>query len=289
MSVTSTERLQELAGKIRQLPTLPTVYIRVAELMRDPETSATDVGKVVAHDQVIAAKLLQIVNSSFYGFRDRITTIPRAITVVGFQGLRDLILTLSALRVVRPWSDGKTFDDRSFWAHGVGCASAARAIASMVRGVDPEEAFTAGLLHDIGKLALYWFLRDEFVDVVWAAQERGEPLYRQENDAMGFNHADLGQLLAVRWRLPDELADAIAFHHTPVAARHTRIARLIHIADIIAQAMLPGADAKDRIPPLDATAWAQTGLVKDAVETLMAKTADEFEKGKEFLAIVKDG
>jgi len=281
-------RLHDLAARIKQLPTLPTVYIRVAELMRAENSSAADIAQVVRNDQVITAKLLRVVNSSFYGFKQHITTISRAITVIGFRGLRDLILTLSAFRLVRPWSAGKTFDDRTFWAHAVGCASCARATATMLGSADPEEAFTAALLHDIGKLAQYWFLRDEFVSLIWKAQEMNEPLFRLERDALGFTHADLGRLLAERWKLPDSLVDSIAYHHAPAASHFRRKTAIVHFADIVSRAMLLGGEDRERVPPLDATAWQETGLKKDRIEPLMRATAEEFEKGREFLAIVGD-
>lgn len=288
MTVTSVEKIEEVAARINKLPTLPTVYIRVAELMSNPNSSADDVGRVVMNDQVIAAKLLRVVNSSFYGFKQRITTIGRAVTVIGFRGLRDLVLTLSAVRMVRPWSSGKTFDDRTFWAHGVGCASCARAIAAELHLPDPEEAFTAALLHDIGKLAEYMFLREEFVSVVWQAQEMNRPLFQIEREELGFTHADLGRLLAERWKLPDTLTDAIAFHHAPAASSFPRTAAVVHLADIISRAMVLDGDVKQRIPPLDMAAWEKTGLKKGRIEALMHASTEEFQRGKEFLSIVND-
>jgi len=286
MSPTATTTLESLADKVRQLPTLPTVYIKVAELMNDPNASAADISKVIVHDQAIAAKLLRVVNSSFFGLSQRVSTVSRAITIIGFRGLRDIILTLSALRVLRPWSDGKTFDDRTFWAHGVGCAACARATAIMLRSSDPEESFTAGLLHDIGKLTEYWFLRDEFLPLAWEAHEKKIPLYVLEKEKLGFTHADVGRLLAERWQLPENLIDSIAFHHTPSESRFPREAAIVHLADIMARAMILSNDQDSRVPPLDMAAWNNIGLTTDKIEPLMRATEEEFAKGKEFLSIL---
>ena len=284
----ATISLEALAEKVQQLPTLPTVYIRVAERMNYPNSSAADVGEIVAHDQAIAAKLLRVVNSSFYGFKHRISTVSRAITVIGFRGLRDLLLTLSALRVLRPWSDGKTFDDRLFWTHAAGCAASARAAASLLRLEDPEEAFTAGLLHDVGKLAEYWFLRDDFLNVYWEAREKGAPLHDLEKERLGFTHAEVGRLLAERWRLPPPLVEAIASHHAPGESEFKRDTAIVHLADIISRALLLGGETNERIPPLDMDAWEATGLASEQIDPLMRATEEEFRKGKEFLAIIND-
>jgi len=288
MNPTAADRLNELAGKVRKLPPLPSVYIRVVELIRNPHTSPDDLAKVVANDQVIAAKLLQLLNSSFYGFRQRITTLPRAITIIGFRGLRDLILTISAVRVVRPWSAGRSFDDRTFWAHAVGCAASARVIAAASGVGDPEEAFTAALLHDIGKVALYQFLRDEFVAIIWKAQDANEPLHEVENRELGFNHADLGNLLAQRWKLPDDLTDPIAMHHVPGLARHRNITTTVHAADILSHAMALGGTRSGRVPPLDNAAWETLNIETEAIGPLMRQSVAECEKAKEFLAILNN-
>jgi len=288
MNTASADRLRELAGNVRKLPPLPSVYIRVVELMRNPRTSPDDLAKVVVNDQVIAAKLLQVLNSSFYGFRQRINTLPRAITVIGFRGLRDLILTISAVRVVRPWSAGRSFDDRSFWAHAVGCAACARMVAGASGAVDPEEAFTAALLHDIGKVALYWFLRDEFVAVAWKAQDANEPLYEAENREFEFNHADLGSLLAQRWKLPDELSDPISFHHMPGMAQHKKITAAVHAADVLSHAMALGGASGDRVPPLDNAAWESLNIDSASIEQVMRQSVEECEKAKEFLTILNN-
>jgi len=287
--VNDTATLESLAGKVNQLPTLPTVYIRVAELMNQPDSSAADVGKVVMHDQAIATKLLRVVNSSFYGFSSRIRTVARAITVIGFRALRDLILTLSALRVLRPWSDGKTFDDRSFWSHGVGCAACARAAATILNLEDPEEAFTAGLLHDIGKLAEYWFLRDDFLNLIWQARDDNRPLYECEQEKLGFTHADVGRLLAEKWRLPPDLIQPMAYHHAPGASNFPQVTAIVHIADIVSRAMLLSDDRDTRIPPLSMSAWELSGLKTSQIEQLMRNTEEEFKKGKEFLSIINEG
>ena len=282
------KKLEELARKVQQLPTLPTVYFRVTELMNDPNSSAAEIGEVVAHDQAIAARLLRVINSSFYGFKERISSVTCAMTMIGFRGLRELILTLTALPILRRGGNDKAFDDRTFWAHAVGCAAGARSAARLLRVGDPEEAFTAGLLHDIGKLAEYWFLKEEFVALLERAHDENEPIFVLERDSFGFTHADLGRMLAEKWQFPDRLVDVISNHHTPAGStRFPREAAIIHLADIISRAKMLGDTYDGRVPPLDMNAWQVIGLEKNQIEHLMQIVDEEFEKGKAFLSVMR--
>lgn len=284
------EQIQRIADKVDRLPTLPSVCVRVNELMADPNTSAAEIGAVVAHDQVVAARLLSVVNSSFYGFRQRINSVTRAMTMIGFRGLRDLMLALGALPALRTQSRHKEFDDSSFWSHAVGVAAGARATAVMLRMPNPEEAFTAGLLHDLGKVAEYQFLTEEFMRILEKAHAENEPIHRLEQERLHFNHAHVGELLARRWRFPDSLTEAICHHHHPSRApRFPREAAVVHLADIIARAKMLGNTYDHRVPPIDLDAWKVLGLQKELLPQLMAQAEVEFEKGKAFIAVIRDG
>ena len=283
------QKLLMLVGQLERLPTLPTVCLRANELMTDPNSSATDIGSVIAHDQVIAAKLLGIVNSSFYGFRQRITTVTRAMTMIGFRGLKDLILTLGALPALRLDKSHENFNATAFWSHSVGVATCARSIAMTLQMPNPEEAFTAGLLHDIGKIAEYQFLTEEFMAIQEEAHLKNIPLYEVEKQRNRFSHADVGDLLAKRWRFSESLIECIACHHTPsLAHRHPREVAIIHLADIIARAKLLGDPYDQRVPPLDTGAWETAGLKTNQLNRLMANCDVEFEKSKIFISILKD-
>lgn len=282
-------QIQSIAERMESLPTLPSVCVRVNDLMANPNTSAAEIGAVVAHDQIVAARLLSVVNSSFYGFRHRINSVTRAMTMIGFRGLRDLMLALGALPALRTHSRHKEFDDTSFWSHAVGVAAGARATALMLRLPNPEEAFTAGLLHDLGKVAQYQFMTDDFMRLIEKAHSENEPIHRLELDRLRFCHADVGQLLARRWNFPDSLVEAITYHHHPGRApRYAREAAMVHLADIIARAKALGDTYDARVPPVDMEAWKVLGLRKEQLPQLMAQSEIEFEKGKSFMAVIRD-
>ena len=281
-----TIRLEMLADRVQRLPTLPTIYTRVSVLMADPNSSVAEIGRVVAHDQAIAAKLLNVVNSSFYGFRQQITTVTRAMTMVGFRGLKELMLALAVLPALGSLKH-KEFNDAVFWSHAVGCAACARAAAVILRLPDPEESFTAGLLHDIGKLAEYQFMNEGFIKLLETSHVDNTPMHELEMSALGYTHADVGRLLARKWQFPETLTEAIAWHHQPARAqRGAQQAAVIHVADIISRALMLGDPYDARVPPLDASAWELSGLKQDQISLLMRRTETEYEKGKSFVSII---
>jgi len=283
------QKLSELAEKVQRLPALPTVYNRVTELMNDPKSSAAEIGGVVANDQAIAARLLNIVNSSFYGFKQRINTVTRAMTMIGFRGLKELLLALSVLPAMKDDSTGGPFNGRSFWMHAVGVAAGARAAATLLRIPEPEAVFTVGLLHDIGKLAEYQFMKEEFLVALEAAHRDNRPLHEIEKETLGFTHADVGCLLARKWQFPDNLIEAISYHHTPaLATKSPAQTAVVHLADIIARAKIMGDMYDSRVPPLDQRAWELSGLKRNQIAQLMQDTEKEFEKGKAFVAIIRE-
>ena len=282
--------LSALANRVKRLPTLPTVYAHVTEMMDNPNSSVADVGEVVSRDQTIAAKLLCVVNSAFYGLSQKVTTVTRAMTVVGFRALKNLILTVTVMPVLKQTGGHNGNDQRAFWTHAITCAAAARALARVLQLPEPEEMFTAGLLHDIGKIAEYWYFKDDYIRLVDLAAERRVPLFKIEREELGFTHAQVGRLLAERWRFPARLVQAIGSHHSPSSASaFQQETGLIHLADILARATLPDATADSRVPPLDTASWQDTGLEVQQLETCMAFLEEELERGKAFLAIVQGG
>jgi len=282
-------RLKALVQSVRQLPTLPTIYSRVTEMVQDPRSSVSDVSRVVGQDQVVVSKLLRLVNSSFYGLRQSVSTVQRAMTIIGFRSLKEMLLALTVLPLLDKCSEGTSVDLAQFWAHSVGCAAAGRVLSKTLRVSEPEEMFTAGLLHDVGKIAQLRFMEEEFVQLLERAGEENVPLYVLEPEVLGFDHSAVGRILAEKWRFPEKLAEIVACHHVPAtAARFPREVAMIHLADIICRACLMGEVPDARVPPLDRKAWTTLGLKKEQLAPIMRETAEEFEKGMAFLFAVKD-
>ncbi len=223
----------ELARGITRIATLPAVYYRVCRMLDDPGATTADVGRVISQDPALTARLLSVVNTAYYGFPSRITSIPMAITILGARGLRDLLLTVSVANALRE-VQADVIDMESYWQHSIRCGLMARGLAGHVGHRDQEGLFIAGLLHDIGKLALYHQLPERARQILERCAAGERPLYRLEREVLGFDHAQVGDALLRYWRLPDLYREACAFHHTPDnAGRHPLEVSIVHIADAV--------------------------------------------------------
>lgn len=240
----------------------PHICVRITELLGNPRTNARAVGEVIAQDPSLTARLLKLVNSSFYGYRSRIDTVSRAVAVVGNVAVHNLAIAVSA---VKSFSDipNDLVNMDTFWRHGVYCGLIARACGNRVRVLHPERLFVGGLLHDLGSLVLYQTRPDACRETLLIAGGDEAVLYQAELEAFGFSHAELGGKLMAHWGLPETLADAVACHHAPSNARTAPLeAAILHVAEALANRSQIGAftEHPSEQTALDETAWATIGV-----------------------------
>jgi putative nucleotidyltransferase with HDIG domain len=276
--------LRRFVAKIEDLPTLPRTVLRISEFINDPRASAKDLSRIITDDQVLTARLLKLVNSSFYGFRRRIATVTEAILLVGFDAIRNLLLTTSVFELFPSRTAHLRRSQELFWDHSLGCAVGAKAIGTALRHEKLEELFVAGLLHDIGKIVELAMFPAEFEQIAAAVSARRLLIATAEMEILGFTHADVGRLLAERWNLPAKLTSVIARHHAPPGDGPYRVeTAIIHIADIFARGLDLGTGGDDRIPPLDPGAWRLLGLSAASLDSIMASVLADFEDISSFL------
>jgi putative nucleotidyltransferase with HDIG domain len=263
------DEVDKVIKRIHELPTLPLVYKRVSDLLRNPYTSASDVAAVISEDQVITTKLLRLVNSAHYGFAEKVETITRAVSLVGMQAVKDLVLATSVMDLFHN-DDAGDWTVVEFWRHSLAVAVASSAIAEAVDDPCVEEYFVAGLIHDIGKIVWIEYFQPEFYEVLALAKDKRMPMIEAEKQRLGFTHARAGRLLAKRWKLPERLIETIAWHHDPrLADKNPRFPALVHVADVIANAMHLGKSGNGCVPPLSPEALEICGLKPQDVPQLM--------------------
>lgn len=282
------DKVEEIIDGIAGLPTLPAILVKLNDLMKDPNVSAKEVGQLISYDPAITAKILRIVNSSFYGFPNRITTITHAIVILGFNTIRNIVFSSFVFDAFK--GDGETaYDRREFWKHSIACGSAAKVIAGRIGERLLEEYFVRGLLHDIGKIILDQYLHETFVEILTLVHDKQMLIRDAEIEILGVDHSDLGFKLLERWGLSAGLSESILYHHRPAEAEQEKrkAASVIHVADILSRAMLVGSGGDSRIPVVDDIAWAELDLPTSEFASLMRETEGEIEKAKVFMDLVE--
>lgn len=233
--------VKELITDVSSLVSPPDVCVRVFELAESQNASAQDISAVISSDPSLTARLLRLVNSSYYNFTRRIDTVTRAITIVGIRELYSLVLAVSAIRSFSNLPSALVNID-TFWRHGIFTGLLARDLARECRVLHPERLFIAGLLHDIGSLVLYAKMPEQMRDLHLVADGDEGILHQAELAELGFTHADLGGALAETWLLPEALQEAITYHHLPAYAEQAAIeTAIVHLAEALANRSEIGA------------------------------------------------
>jgi putative nucleotidyltransferase with HDIG domain len=224
----SIENFKKRLAEIKEISTLPHVMTRIMEIITDEQSSAVDLAEEIANDTSLTAKILKMVNSAYYGFYREISEVSDAVVVLGFNEIRRLSLAISVLDMI----GGKSKEHRvAFWNHSFSCAAMSDILVKE-RRIAEQGAFTAGLLHDIGKAILDQYFNDMFNAVQDRMRQNSLSFYEAERELFGFDHADIGYWLAERWNLPVTLGEAIHYHHQPeLATEMPELAQVVHLAD----------------------------------------------------------
>ena len=267
---------KELVKGVTKLASLPEVCVRVNEMVDDPRCSAAAIGEVISQDPALSAQLLRIANSAFFNFPSQISTITRAITVIGERELRYLVLAMSA---VRAFADVpvNVINMATFWRHSVYVGALSRLMARRCHVLHGERLFVAGLLHDIGMLVLLMREPEGIKAALLASEEQGAPLVECEQALLGCTHAEVGQALLSGWKLPQSLCETVAWHHDIGRAGDAKMdAAIIHIADIIANKAEMSVEYNGALPQFDPLAWEITGLSEAIIPELIQDVEPAF-------------
>jgi HD-like signal output (HDOD) protein len=275
--------IERVVGRISDLPTLPRTVLRITELVNNPKSSARDLARVVSEDQVLTARLLKLVNSSFYGFPQKISTVAGAVVLVGFDAIRNLLLTTSIFDLFSKKRINPMILER-FWDHSLGCAICAKIIGQRLRYERMEELFVSGLLHDIGKIVVMLYLNPELEKILALVKSENLLIREAEERVLGCTHAEIGRLLADRWNLSPKLAEVIAFHHEPRKSERFHLeAGIVHLSDILCRAVDIGSGGDPFIPALDRGTWELLNLGVDSLDPILEKMEKELEDIRSFI------
>jgi len=269
---------------MKGLPSLPGAVIAILDVLNNPESSAQELSKALHYDQSIASRVLKLVNSAFFGFPRQIDTLSKAVTILGYTSIHNIILATTIFDTFNKGPQSRSLNRKRFWQHALGCGAAAQTIESKLSMRNAEEVFLAGVLHDIGKVILDVYLHDEYAEVLELAQKENLLLVEAEKKVLGATHADFGYWLAENWNLPYNLTAAIAYHHNPSKSKdHFIMASLVHIGDILTKALEIGHGGDDFIPAINRQAWTTLRLTPDFIESLIPEFEEKLEQAQAFL------
>ncbi len=256
------------------LVSLPDVYVRIKAVIDNPKASMADLGEVISYDPGLSARILRIANSAFFGFASKISSISRAVSLLGTQHVHDLVL---ATVVTRTFSGmpGDVVSMDLFWRNSVFCGVACRALAARCNVLDSARLFLEGLLYDVGHLVLYRKMPGLALEAIARSKDSGQPVHLIEQELIGFDYAQLGGALLQSWQLPANLVKPIRYHLHPADTKDYSLeASLVHIASVLAQT-LAAADDSLATAAIDPKAWEVTDLTEDALHAVRTESAEQ--------------
>jgi len=255
----------------------PIIYNKLQKALSDPEVSFDDFRDIISADPNLAARLLRIANSPFYGFDAKVETVNHALSIVGMEQVTEL--ALAAIMVQEFQGISKDLVNmHSFWMHSIGCGLAARTIAKNMKERHVEPYYIAGMLHDVGSLILYKEVPEKAQEILARCKNEGLPQSTVEEEVLGFTHAQVGAVVFSEWGLPKGLIEAVQFHHYPARAEeHPLYPAIVHLADIIAYEMNLGTGGEPGIPELNASAVRRVGLDRSFLTDIQNFVHDQVE------------
>jgi HD-like signal output (HDOD) protein len=284
----SVERWKPILEKLEDIPTLPVVATRVTELINDPNSSSADIADVLKKDQVLTAKVLKLINSPYYGIPGEVTDVKRALAYLGFNTLAQLVLGVSVISV---FSDNKNsrFSLQAFWKHALGTAVASEIIAKQAGYKKPEECFTCGLLHDIGKIVLLKIAPEEFQKVISLTEREKISFHDAERRLEVPPHGYLGEYIADKWRLPMVIRMSIRYHHADVSKMDTILESMkpavhaVALANRIVVKENIGYSGDASAAPVADDVLGPLGLTSADLPKILERIAKDFDNASAFL------
>lgn len=288
LSGKTSQEYAELLAKLQDMPTLPVIAMKVSELINDPNSTSADIAAILKQDQVLTAKILRLVNSSYYAVPGGVTDVQKALAFLGFNTVAQLVLSLSVFSMFTKFGS-EDLSMKDFWMHALGAAVCAEVVAKHSKAAKPEEAFTCGLLHDIGKLVLFEVDPERLTSILHESQAERTGFIDVERKHEYLSHAYIGEMMAARWGLPQVVRQAIRYHHYDVGGMATllpsakKVIQVVRLANVIAVKNRIGKSGDYSEGAVSADMLAPLGLRNEDVSTIEKDLSRAMEKAGAFL------
>lgn len=276
-----------IRNSMTRLPAFPATIHKVMGLINNPDSSLTELVDVIRLDQSITANILRMCNSAYFGLRHKVDNVHDAIMYLGRQNIVRAVMAAGTSRFFKS-TPGYEAEARELWEHAVGTALLAQILARKISRREDSSLFTAAILHDIGKIVLGEFVKDKYAEIKKLVAEQSRSFLEAEEKVLGMNHATLGGVIAAHWKFPEDIRDAIAFHHRPdrLQGKTDLMPWVIHLADqgCLMLGIGRGADGL-AYDGLDG-ALGKLGLAQPDFEEALAQLVKEMDNAREMIGIV---
>jgi HD-like signal output (HDOD) protein len=271
------EKIRKDIEGLSSLPTIPPVVTKILRLLDTDEISIQRIGEFISNDQSLSARVLKIINSPVYGFPCRISSVSQAIMLLGLGALKGMLLSVSIFDIMEKAMIG-------LWEHSFGTAMAARLIAIKKNYRDVEDASVAGLIHDLGKVALSLCYPEQYEQVITQAREKEDYLMVFEREIIGTTHDMAGLWISKKWNFPLQLVETIGYHHNPCKAReHRLLTSIVHLSDIMIKMMGFGFSGDPFVYPVEKEAWGMLGFNRKDLLELFQKLEKGLSENEGFI------
>lgn len=282
-------KIQRVVSNVRNLPTPPIVFHQIQKVISNPNVNATQVASILAEDPAMSVKVLRLTNSAFYGLTREVESVKQAVVIVGFEAIKNLVLSASVLDMFKGKNIDQEYQER-FWRHSLSTAFGCRLLARTLRSrgvVDPDSAFSAGLLHDVGKMVISCFLDEEYRKFKAERDSDQHSLdYVIEERLLGYTHAQIGGFLGTQWKIPHKLTDAIVFHHQPqLSQEESPLAHIVYMANHLAKKAFYDESEAYLIGELDPAVMSYLSVSDDQLAALSGALREEYVRAETFMQL----
>lgn len=276
---------RKILNKVKDLPPMPKVLFKAREVMSDPKSGFKEIAQVIETDQAIAARVLKVANSAYYGLSGMVNSIHQASVVLGYQTLEQVITMVSSSSLLGKQLKGYGLSAGALWRHSLAVAIASRLVAQKRAPSLEGDAFSVGLIHDAGKLALDTYIIQKNKEIQNFLKNETPSFLAAERQVLGFDHTEIAFDLCIKWKLPESHAEAMRFHHQPDMAGNNQLAHIVHLANYIAQQSGLGTGPAFDNEGLDAASLAALNLKPADLEEITAEMISGVDKISESLQV----
>jgi len=275
-SLSGEELKMKLSKEVLTLPPMPQVVTKAQEVIRNPSSGIKELAAVLEKDQALVGKILKLANSAYYGVSGKVSSVEHASVMLGYKTLGDLILMAGSSNLLGQNLEGYGLPSGALWEHSLAVATGARLIIAKKRPRLQNNAFSAGLMHDVGKLVLDAHILKRKQDNPESFSDGYISLDR-EQQILGFDHAEMAAELCNKWRIPEAITKAVTYHHNPFNSDKDPLAFTVNMADTIALSSGYGAISEDAIYEVDPRIMKFLGITEDNLQQISEKVSESVE------------